>query len=187
MSREKAFGEVVWTDESGGSEALTTNKPDGHPQGHPDVSRPDAERGERDEGAPARSPHRPFPCPLPLFLPYLTHSPHPTHRQTPILSLAATQSSLLSHEVYLTDRIDKSVYRPSPTESSLTLPPPVLSSKRDRMPHLKCIMFISSDPDTLEWAKEELAEPKYGSYWLCKLSLSSAALSSGIRLISNPS
>ncbi|CED82751.1 vacuolar protein sorting-associated protein 45 [Phaffia rhodozyma] len=65
---------------------------------------------------------------------------------TPILSLVATQSSLLSHEVYLTDRID--------------------NPKRDRMPHLKCIMFISPDPETLEWAKEELAQPRYGNYWL---------------------
>ncbi|KAF5382591.1 hypothetical protein D9615_002921 [Tricholomella constricta] len=38
--------------------------------------------------------------------------------KTPIVSLAATQSTLLSHQVYLTDRID--------------------NKKRDRLPHMKC-------------------------------------------------
>ncbi|KAL7414882.1 Sec1 family-domain-containing protein [Mrakia frigida] len=65
---------------------------------------------------------------------------------TPIVSLATTQSSLLTHEVYLTDRIE--------------------NTSRDRMPHLKCIMFLSPDPETLEWVKEEIARPKYGGYWL---------------------
>lgn len=37
------------------------------------------------------------------------------------------------------------------------------------MPHLKCIMFLSPDPETLEWVKEEIARPKYGGYWLCEL------------------
>lgn len=35
------------------------------------------------------------------------------------------------------------------------------------MAHLNCIMFLSPDPETLEWVKEELAKPKYGGYWLC--------------------
>lgn len=39
------------------------------------------------------------------------------------------------------------------------------------MPHLKCIMFLSPDPETLEWVKEEIARPKYGGYWLCELLL----------------
>lgn len=43
--------------------------------------------------------------------------------QTPIISLAATQSSLLSHEIYLTDS--------------------VLSPSRERMPHLKVCMELT--------------------------------------------
>lgn len=35
------------------------------------------------------------------------------------------------------------------------------------MAHLNCVMFLSPDPETLEWVKEELAKPKYGGYWLC--------------------
>ena len=37
----------------------------------------------------------------------LTSSVRRVHEQTPIVSLATTQSSLLTHEVYLTDRIEK--------------------------------------------------------------------------------
>jgi hypothetical protein len=35
------------------------------------------------------------------------------------------------------------------------------------MPHLQCLMFLSPSEETLEWVKEELAQPKYGGYWLC--------------------
>ncbi|KAF8964362.1 Sec1-like protein [Flammula alnicola] len=65
---------------------------------------------------------------------------------TPIVSLAATQSTLLSHQVYLTDRID--------------------NKKRDRMPHMKCVCFLQNSEDGLEALGEELREPKYGEYYL---------------------
>ncbi|KAF8895370.1 Sec1-like protein [Infundibulicybe gibba] len=65
---------------------------------------------------------------------------------TPIVSLASTQTTLLSHQVYLTDRID--------------------NKKRDRMPHMKCVCFLKSSPDSLEALEEELREPKYGEYYL---------------------
>ncbi|KAG6918769.1 hypothetical protein DXG01_011960 [Tephrocybe rancida] len=58
---------------------------------------------------------------------------------TPIVSLAATQSTLLSHQVYLTDRID--------------------NKKRDRMPHMKCVCFLQNNEDSLAALEAELSEP----------------------------
>lgn len=66
---------------------------------------------------------------------------------TPIVSLAASQSDLLTHQVYLTDRID--------------------NVRRDRMPHMKCICFLSPSEDSIEAVQKELAEPKYSEYYLC--------------------
>ncbi|KAG6891675.1 hypothetical protein C0992_012724 [Termitomyces sp. T32_za158] len=68
---------------------------------------------------------------------------------TPIVSLAATQSTLLSHQVYLTDRID--------------------NKKRDRMPHMKCVCFLQNTEDSLAALEAELSEPNYGEYYLCQL------------------
>ncbi|KIL67798.1 hypothetical protein M378DRAFT_121901 [Amanita muscaria Koide BX008] len=65
---------------------------------------------------------------------------------TPIVSLAATQSILLSHQVYLTDRID--------------------NQKRDRMPHMKCVCFVQNSEESLGALEIELREPKYGEYYL---------------------
>ncbi|KAJ4481995.1 Sec1 family-domain-containing protein [Lentinula aciculospora] len=65
---------------------------------------------------------------------------------TPIVSLASTQSTLLSHQVYLTDRID--------------------NQKRDRMPHMKCVCFLRGSDDSLDALQMELKEPKYGEYYL---------------------
>jgi hypothetical protein len=69
--------------------------------------------------------------------------------QTPIVSLASTQSTLLSYQVYLTDRID--------------------NKKRDRMPHMKCVCFLQSSESSMEALEAELREPKYGEYYLCQL------------------
>ena len=55
---------------------------------------------------------------------------------------------LLSHQVYLTDRID--------------------NKKRDRMPHMKCVCFLQNGQDSLEALETELREPKYGEYYLCQ-------------------
>ncbi|KAA1469923.1 Sec1-domain-containing protein [Dentipellis sp. KUC8613] len=65
---------------------------------------------------------------------------------TPIVSLASTQSTLLSHQVYLTDRID--------------------NKKRDRMAHMKCVCFLKNSQESLEALEAELKEPKYGEYYL---------------------
>ena len=55
---------------------------------------------------------------------------------------------LLSHQVYLTDRID--------------------NQKRDRIPHMKCICFLQNNEHSLEALEAELREPKYGEYYLCQ-------------------
>ncbi|KAH7105143.1 Sec1-like protein [Auriculariales sp. MPI-PUGE-AT-0066] len=65
---------------------------------------------------------------------------------TPIVSLASTQSTLLSHQVYLTDRVD--------------------NPKRERMAHLKCVCFLRACDESLEALSNELREPKYGEYYL---------------------
>lgn len=64
------------------------------------------------------------------------------------MSLASTQSILLSHQVYLTDRID--------------------NNKRERMAHMKCICFLQNSEDSLGALEAELKEPKYGEYYLCQ-------------------
>ena len=63
------------------------------------------------------------------------------------MSLASTQSILLSHQVYLTDRID--------------------NNKRERMAHMKCVCFLHGE-DSLGALEVELKEPKYGEYYLCQ-------------------
>ncbi|CCA69277.1 probable vacuolar protein sorting protein VpsB [Serendipita indica DSM 11827] len=65
---------------------------------------------------------------------------------TPVVSLTTTQSTLLSYQVYLIDRID--------------------NQKRDRMAHMKCICFLRPTPETLDALADELREPRYGEYYL---------------------
>ncbi|KAL9932469.1 hypothetical protein V8E36_008586 [Tilletia maclaganii] len=65
---------------------------------------------------------------------------------TPIISTAFTQSALLSHEVYLTDRID--------------------NTSRDRMRHLKGCCLLRPSADSINALVEELRMPKYASYYL---------------------
>ena len=67
---------------------------------------------------------------------------------TPFISLASTQSDLLAHQVYLTDRID--------------------NLKRDRMPHLKCVCFLGPSEESLDALVAELEQPRYGEYYLCQ-------------------
>ncbi|KAG8815219.1 vacuolar protein sorting-associated protein 45 [Serendipita sp. 401] len=65
---------------------------------------------------------------------------------TPVVSLTTTQSTLLSYQVYLIDRID--------------------NRKRDKMAHMKCICFLRPTPETMDALAEELREPRYGEYYL---------------------
>ncbi|KAI0121804.1 Sec1-like protein [Daldinia grandis] len=63
-----------------------------------------------------------------------------------IVSTAITQSSLLNHEVYLTDRLD--------------------SQNREKMRHLRCLCFVRPSPDSIQFLIDELRDPKYGEYYL---------------------
>lgn len=98
---------------------------------------------------------------------------HPklTPHQTAILSLASTQSSLLSQEVYLTDRINNpSRSLPSnshPHAHSSSAYPPSSSRPVERQPHLKCICLLRPTEESIEACERELKEGRYGGYWLC--------------------
>lgn len=64
----------------------------------------------------------------------------------PIVSTAATQSSLLNYEVYLTDRLH--------------------NSHREKMRHLRCLCFVRPSPESIQDLIEELRDPRYGEYHL---------------------
>lgn len=57
-----------------------------------------------------------------------------------------TQSALLSHEVYLVDRLD--------------------NPAREKMRHLRCICFVRPSPDSVQFMIDELRDPKYGEYYV---------------------
>ncbi|RPA86129.1 Sec1-like protein [Ascobolus immersus RN42] len=63
-----------------------------------------------------------------------------------IASTAITQSSLLSHEVYLIDRLD--------------------NAEREPMRHLRCLVFVRPSPEAIQHLIEEFREPKYGEYYI---------------------
>ncbi|KAJ3191155.1 vacuolar protein sorting-associated protein 45 [Irineochytrium annulatum] len=65
---------------------------------------------------------------------------------TPIISVVVTQSQLLSREIYLVDRLD--------------------TKAREKMRHLKCIVFARPTPESIQSLVEELREPSYGDYYL---------------------
>ena len=64
----------------------------------------------------------------------------------PIVSTAITQSTLLSHEVYLIDRID--------------------NHGREKMRHLRCLCLVRPSPESVQFLIDELRDPKYGEYHL---------------------
>ncbi|KAL8924284.1 MAG: hypothetical protein Q9172_002757 [Xanthocarpia lactea] len=63
-----------------------------------------------------------------------------------IVSTAITQSALLSHEVYLIDRLD--------------------NTAREKMRHLRCLCFVRPSPDSVQNLIEEFREPRYGEYYV---------------------
>lgn len=67
-----------------------------------------------------------------------------TPRKVSIMSTATTQSALLNHDVYLTDRID--------------------NPKREKMRHLRCLCFLRPSSDSVQFLIDELRDPKYGEY-----------------------
>ncbi|CUS14780.1 unnamed protein product [Tuber aestivum] len=77
-------------------------------------------------------------------------TPHPAGfqgsnvAQVSIISTAITQSTLLSHEVYLIDRLD--------------------NADREKMRHLRCLCFVRPTSDAVQLLIDEFREPKYGEY-----------------------
>ncbi|KAJ3074621.1 vacuolar protein sorting-associated protein 45 [Podochytrium sp. JEL0797] len=65
---------------------------------------------------------------------------------TPIVSTVVTQSHLLAREVYLIDRIE--------------------NAQREKMKHLKCVVFVRPTPESVQCLVEELRDPHYGDYYL---------------------
>jgi vacuolar protein sorting-associated protein 45 len=65
----------------------------------------------------------------------------------PIVSAATTQSALLNHSVYLTDRIE--------------------NQEREKMRHLRCLCFLRPSSDSIQMLIDELREPRYGEYYIC--------------------
>ena len=65
----------------------------------------------------------------------------------PVVSSATTQSALLNHSVYLTDRLG--------------------NQEREKMRHLRCICFVRPSPDSIQLLIDEFREPKYGEYHIC--------------------
>jgi hypothetical protein len=66
--------------------------------------------------------------------------------QVPIVSSATTQSTLLNHSVYLTNRID--------------------DPNREKMRHLRCLCFLRPSPESIQLLVDEFREPKYGEYYI---------------------
>lgn len=64
------------------------------------------------------------------------------------MSLVTTQSALLTKECYLIDRID--------------------NRNRDKIKHLKSICFLRPTRESLRYLTDELGDPAYGDYYLCK-------------------
>lgn len=68
----------------------------------------------------------------------------------PIVSSATTQSALLNHSVYLTERIE--------------------NQEREKMRHLRCLCFLRPSPDSIQSLIDEFREPRYGEYHICMCS-----------------
>eukprot|EP01135_Chromosphaera_perkinsii_P002007 Nk52_evm54s215 gene=Nk52_evmTU54s215 len=63
-----------------------------------------------------------------------------------IVSMVYTQSEILQKEVFLVDRVD--------------------STGREKMGHLKCVVFVRPSADSIHYLCEELRNPKYGQYYI---------------------
>ena len=67
--------------------------------------------------------------------------------QTTIVSMVYTQSQILEKEVYLVER---------------------LGAKHERMTHLKAACYLRPTAANLETLKQELKNPKFSEYHICK-------------------
>ncbi|GAA5980979.1 hypothetical protein JCM5350_004788 [Sporobolomyces pararoseus] len=84
---------------------------------------------------------------------------------TPIISLVSTQSKLLQHEIYLTDRIDNPSRRQGGGGGAY---PPTTTGGGggERLPHLNCIVLLRPTEESIEACERELEQGRYGGYWL---------------------
>lgn len=69
--------------------------------------------------------------------------------QTSIISMAFSQSDMLQREVYLFERIDS-------------------GRSNERLKYLKCIVFIRPTKQNIQLLANELRNPKYSAYFICK-------------------
>ena len=65
---------------------------------------------------------------------------------TGVISMVYTQSEILEKEIYLVDRIE--------------------TPNREKMVHLKAVMFVRPTEANVQLICDELKEPKYGQYYL---------------------
>lgn len=65
---------------------------------------------------------------------------------TTTISMCATQSDLLNHEIYLVDTIE--------------------NQNRDVMRHLRCLVYVNPTEETIQALLRELQNPKYGDYYI---------------------
>ncbi|KAJ3385380.1 vacuolar protein sorting-associated protein 45 [Entophlyctis sp. JEL0112] len=67
---------------------------------------------------------------------------------TSVVSSSFTQSQLLSRQVFLVDRLE--------------------NKTREKMKHLKCIVFVRPSHESIQCLVEELRDPCYSAYFLCE-------------------
>ena len=83
------------------------------------------------------------------------------------MSSAITQSTLLSHEVYLIEYVLRAMFfckhraRSDSTASRLD------NAGREKMRHLRCLCFVRPSSDAIQLLIDELRSPKYGEYSIC--------------------
>ena len=75
---------------------------------------------------------------------------------TAIISSVCTQSQLLSKEIYLIDRIE--------------------NKTREKMKHIKCVLFVRPTAKSIQHIIDELANPCYGDYYICFTNINSRFL-----------
>lgn len=88
--------------------------------------------------------------------------------QVSIISTAITQSALLNHEVYLIEYAHPSLCEFGETDWISRID----NSTRERMRHLRCLCFVRPSPDTIQLLIDEIRDPKYGEYVICKKKVS---------------
>lgn len=69
--------------------------------------------------------------------------------KTSIISSAYAQSEIMQKEVYLFERLDA-------------------QSTRDAIRHLKCVAFLRPTQENVDLLQQELRNPRYGQYYICK-------------------